>query len=153
MVVWVDKFPMGGYKIRFLELALMFSTILKNWFHWEHISLQFLELAFMHGLRTPREEIAFTARQKIQSQSQIFRYGRSIFCLSHRPNFSDSFHLCLHWVSVVRGWYLRAFYGGAYMELQFVQKYFASNIFECFDKNLSFCGASVYAIQKATCSL
>ena len=28
-----------------------------------------------HGLRTPREQIAFTARPKIQSQSQIFRYG------------------------------------------------------------------------------
>ena len=28
-----------------------------------------------HGLRMPREEIAFTARPKIQSQSQIFRYG------------------------------------------------------------------------------
>ena len=57
-----------------------------------------------HGLlRTPREEIAFTARLKIQSQSQIFRYGLSIFCVPHRPNFSDSFDLCLHWVSVVRG--------------------------------------------------
>ena len=43
-----------------------------------------------HGLLTPREEIAFTARQKIQSQSQIFRYGGSIFCLPHRPNFSDN---------------------------------------------------------------
>ena len=31
-----------------------------------------------HGLRTPREEIAFTARPKIQSESQIFRYGQSI---------------------------------------------------------------------------
>jgi hypothetical protein len=49
-----------------------------------------------HGLRTPREEIAFTARPKIQSQSQIFRYGRSIFCLPHQPNFSDIFDLCLH---------------------------------------------------------
>ena len=49
------------------------------------------------------EEIAFTACPKIQSQSQIFRYGRSIFCLPHRPNFSDIFDLCLHWVSVVRG--------------------------------------------------
>ena len=57
---------------------------------------------FVHGLRTPREEIAFTARPKIQSQSQIFRYGGSIFCLPHRPNFSDIFDLCLHWVSVVR---------------------------------------------------
>ena len=47
-----------------------------------------------HGLRTPREEIAFTARPKIQSQSQIFRYGRSIFCLPHRPNFSDIFIGC-----------------------------------------------------------
>ena len=55
-----------------------------------------------HGLRTPREEIVFTARPKIQSQSQIFRYGGSIFCLPHRPNFSDIFDLCLHWVSVVR---------------------------------------------------
>jgi hypothetical protein len=55
-----------------------------------------------HGLRTPREEIAFTARSKIKSQSQIFRYGGSIFCLPHRPDFSDIFDLCLHWVSVVR---------------------------------------------------
>jgi hypothetical protein len=47
----------------------------------------------MHGLRTHREETAFTARPKIQSQSQIFRYGRSIFCL---PHFSDIFDLCLH---------------------------------------------------------
>ena len=38
---------------------------------------------------------------KIQSQSQIFRYGQSIFCLPHRPNFSYVFDLCLHWVSVV----------------------------------------------------
>ena len=56
----------------------------------------------IHGLRTPRQEIAFTAQPKIQSQSQIFRYGRSLFCLPHQPNFSDIFDLCLHWVSVVR---------------------------------------------------
>ena len=56
-----------------------------------------------HGLRTPREEIVFTARPRIQSQSQIFRYGRSIFCLPHWPHFSDIFDLCLHWKSVVRG--------------------------------------------------
>merc|ERR1712203_1075989 len=61
-----------------------------------------LVLKLYHGLRTPREEIAFTARPKIQSQSQIFRYGGSIFWLPHRPNFSDIFDLCLHWVSVVR---------------------------------------------------
>ena len=54
-----------------------------------------------HGLRTPREEIAFTARPKIHSHS-LFRYRQSIFNLPHRPNFSDIFDLCLHWVSVVR---------------------------------------------------
>ena len=51
----------------------------------------------------PSEEIAFTARQKINSHSQIFRYGQSTFCLPHRPKFSDFFDLCLHWLSVVRG--------------------------------------------------
>ena len=55
--------------------------------------------SFIHGLRTSRGETAFTARPKIQSQSQIFMYGGSIFCLPHRPNFSDIFDLCLHWVS------------------------------------------------------
>ena len=40
-----------------------------------------------HGLRTPGEEITFTARPKIKSQSQIFRYGRSI-----GPNF---------WISLI----------------------------------------------------
>ena len=58
-------------------------------------------LDFTHGPRTPREEIAFTAQSKIHSHSQFFRYGRSIFCLPHRPNFSDIFDLCLHWVSIV----------------------------------------------------
>ena len=59
--------------------------------------------ACSHGLLTPREEITFTAaRPKIQSQSQSFVFGRSIFCLPHRPNLLDIFDLCLHWVSVVR---------------------------------------------------
>ena len=56
----------------------------------------------IHGLRTPGEKIAFTARPKINSHFQIFRYRRSIFCLPHRPKFSDLLDLCLHWVSVVR---------------------------------------------------
>ena len=43
-----------------------------------------------HGLRTPREEITFTAWPKIHSHSQIFRYGRNIFCLPHRANFQIS---------------------------------------------------------------
>ena len=70
---------------------------------WSIVSTKLL--CWWHGLRTPREQIAFIARPKIQSQSQIFRYGGSIFCLPHRPNFSDIFDLCLHWVSVVRGWW------------------------------------------------
>ena len=61
--------------------------------------------AYRHGLRTPREEIAYTARPKINSHSQFFCYGGSIFCLPHRPNFSGIFDLCLHWVSVVRDLY------------------------------------------------
>ena len=32
---------------------------------------------------------------------KILRYGQSIFFLPHRPNFSDIFDLCLHWVYVV----------------------------------------------------
>ena len=44
-----------------------------------------------HGLRTPSEEITFTARPKIKYQFQMFRYGRSIFCLLHQPKFSDFF--------------------------------------------------------------
>ena len=48
-----------------------------------------------HGLPTPGEKIAFRARPKIQSQSQILRYGQSIFCLPHRPKFSDLFWFLL----------------------------------------------------------
>ena len=47
------------------------------------------------------EEIAFTAQPKINSQSQIFRYGRSTFCLPHQPKISCFFEVRLHWVSVV----------------------------------------------------
>ena len=54
-----------------------------------------------HGLWTPREIIAFTARLIIQFQFQIFRYSQSIFCWPHWPNFSDIFDLCPHWVSAV----------------------------------------------------
>ena len=43
-----------------------------------------------HRLRMPREEIFFIAQPKIHSHSQIFRYGRSIFRLPHRPIFQIS---------------------------------------------------------------
>ena len=67
-----------------------------------YLPLFVLRNGSLHGLRKPREEIAFTALPKIHSHSQICKYGGSIFCLPHRPNFSDIFDLCLHWVSVVR---------------------------------------------------
>ena len=46
-----------------------------------------------HRLQMPGEEIPFTARAKIKSQSQIYRYGPSIFCLPHRPKISGAFDL------------------------------------------------------------
>ena len=48
-----------------------------------------------------RDRLHYTP--KINSHSQIFRQGRSIFCLPHHPKFSDFLDLCLHWESVVRG--------------------------------------------------
>ena len=65
----------------------------------------------MHGLRTPGEEMVFTARSKINPHSQIFRYSRSIFCMPHRTKISDFFYSCLHWVSVVRVWHHRDSWG------------------------------------------
>ena len=59
-------------------------------------------VGFEHGLRTPGEEIAFSAPPKINSHPQFLRYGQSIFCLLHRSKFSDFFDLCLHWLSGVR---------------------------------------------------
>ena len=53
-----------------------------------------------HRLQTAREEIAFTSQPKIHSQSH--KHDGSLFCLPHRPKFSDIFDLCLHWVSVFR---------------------------------------------------
>ena len=71
-----------------------------------HEIISFSKYLVEYTTRTTDEEIAFTACPKIHSHSQIFRYGQSIFCLPHRPNFSDIFDLCLHWVSVVRSpWY------------------------------------------------
>ena len=60
-------------------------------------------LCFLHGLRMPSKEIVFTLRPKIHSHSQISRYSRRRFCLPHQLKFSDFFDLCLHWVSLVRG--------------------------------------------------
>ena len=43
-----------------------------------------------------------TVRLKINSHSQMFRHGRSIFFLPHRSKLSDFFGLCIHWVSIIR---------------------------------------------------
>ena len=90
------------------------------------------QYGFFHGLRTPREEIAFPVRPKIQSQSQIFRYGQSIFCLPHRPNFSDFFDLCLHKVSVVRGislcnFFVRGFSAKAQNQCTYVTVHYSNS--------------------------
>ena len=68
----------------------------------QHTDYRWIAIAHlkMHILRTPREEIAFTAWPKIHFHSQIFRYDQSIFCLPHRPNISDSFNFCLHLLGV-----------------------------------------------------
>ena len=103
----------GKFDIELLNPTTCWLWKTQWWFSWPHWPQQlqwppkpfFLKnlLYLDHGLRTPREELAFTARPKIHSHYQIFRYGGSIFCLPHRPIFSDIFDLCLHWVSVVRG--------------------------------------------------
>ena len=79
-------------KINYVKVGKLLQPMEQNWYNFHR-----------QGLRTPREEIAFTARPNIHSHSQIFRYDRIIFCLLHWPIFSDIFDLCLHWVSVVRG--------------------------------------------------
>ena len=72
------------------------NSVNKSFLWWIRTFRRFYSLftwlmyVWSHGLRMPREEIVFTARPKIHSQSQTFRYGRSIFCLPHRHNFSES---------------------------------------------------------------
>ena len=100
-----DDLPLGSF-IYYVSINPSIYNILR-WVAWTmgQTNRRLRVWCSKHGLRTPREEIAFTARPKIQSQSQIFSYGRSIFCLPHRPKFSDFLSLCLHWLSVVRGVY------------------------------------------------
>ena len=66
------------------------------------LQVYFLRICGHHGLRTFREEIAFTARPKIHSHSKIFRYGLSIFRPAHHPIFQiHIFDSYLHLVSVI----------------------------------------------------
>ena len=55
------------------------------------ISCNTRNISYNDGQRKPGEEIALTAWLKIKSQSQVLRYGQSIFCLPHRPRISDFF--------------------------------------------------------------
>ena len=52
------------------------ATLLKN-------ALSFFVSQYYRCRRQCGEEITFTARPKINSNSQTFMYGRSIFCLPH----------------------------------------------------------------------
>ena len=51
------------------------------------MSVRVMALVGGHRLRTPSEDITFTAKPKIYSHSQIFWYCQSIFCLPHRHKF------------------------------------------------------------------
>jgi hypothetical protein len=73
-----EKSPSALKKPQFLDLISKFD-------HTREL------LHSTHGLRMPSEKITFTARPKINSQSQIHKYDRSIFCLPHWPKFSDFF--------------------------------------------------------------
>ena len=95
--IWIFKWNKDRYVCSWWSERLDKWTLVRS-------SDQFASILHncIQGLGTPGEEIAFATRPKIHSHSQIFRYDRSIFCLPHRPKFSDFFDLYLHWVSVVR---------------------------------------------------
>ena len=98
-VLWIDNFLFNFISFHNSEVGLLFNFFITlPSINWEGPDSD----GTLHHqeLRTPREEIAFTARPKIQSQSQIFRYSWSIFCLPHRPISSD---FCHHWVPVFFG--------------------------------------------------
>ena len=80
------NFLLGNLQLFFLLLRTQLGTVINN-------PLLHSEYQPFHGsnnrLRKPSEEIAFTARPKINCQSLIVRYDRSIFCLPHWPKFSD----------------------------------------------------------------
>ena len=42
--------------------------------------------------------------QKLNPNPKFLGTAKAYFCLPHRPNLSDFFDLCRHWLSVVRGY-------------------------------------------------
>ena len=72
----------------FLEVNFLFLTKFQNQNRKTSCLYELTDLN--HGLWTPGEEIAFTARLKNKSQSQSFRYCQSIFCLLIGPKFQIS---------------------------------------------------------------
>ena len=86
--------------VKLQNISPKIFAMFENWTSQRYKNFQNLtscKYIVAHGLRRPREEIAFTARPKIHSHSQFF----NIFCLPHQPKFSGIFDLCLHWVSVI----------------------------------------------------
>ena len=85
-MAWVDK-----RKVDFLEKSFL---VISNWT---------FKTTFSWSRTTDAQRwnnLHCTAENSIPIP--IFRYGGSTFCLPHRPNFSDIFDSCLHWVSSVR---------------------------------------------------
>ena len=104
------------------------------WQCWQwNLQMKYCKYCY-HGLRTHCEEIAFTARPKINSHSQIFRYARSIFCLPHRPNFSRflwftaSLGVRNPWLNAT-SWWPWAHYGFRLLEVMRVTCTFSRNVF------------------------
>ena len=126
-IIFEDKIPSSMYKAHITRFwgptKMCYLTALCQWNLWKSVWN-------IDGLRTPKEEIAFTAQSKIQSQSQIFRYGQSLFCLPHWPTFSDIFDLCLHWMSVVCGNIHSLFLLGTKMGLRWRRRIGAKQILE-----------------------
>ena len=50
----------------------------------------------------PERKFSSLHGRKFNPNPKFLSTAEAYFCLPHRPNFSDIFDLCLHWVSVVR---------------------------------------------------
>ena len=98
-----NKFTLGlihiSFKCKTFLFVKNFVKLLKTRILWNFSKFQnrnrktscLYDLSDLHhGLQMPGEEISFTAWLKNKSQSQIFRYGQSIFCLTHFPKFQIS---------------------------------------------------------------
>ena len=67
------------------------------------LSLIWWKIQICCMLKTRTTDARWGNRLQCMVENPLSR--RSIFCLPHQPKFSDFSDLCLHWVSVVRGFY------------------------------------------------